>query len=98
MSEDLIRWEEHQPENSPRLVIVASGDANKLEADSRQFKSLYLQDIEFEVGPRFGTKSTPSAVLIDRGGRIASTIAMGLPNAMALLGVRKAALPIASPS
>lgn len=96
MSEDVMRWEEKPPKGAPRLVFVASGDAENIENESRNFKSRFLHDREFEVGPLFGTGSTPSAVLIDRDGRIASIVGMGLPNVLALAGIKKVELPIAS--
>ena len=77
-------------------MFVASGDAESIENASRNFKSRFLQDLEFDVAPLFGTKSVPSAVLIDRDGRIASIVAVGLPNVLALTGIKKVELPIAS--
>lgn len=96
LSEDVKRWEEKPPKGAPRLVFVASGDAESIENASRNFKSRFLQDLEFDVAPLFGTKSVPSAVLIDRDGRIASIVAVGLPNVLALTGIKKVELPIAS--
>ena len=96
MSEDLTRWEEKPPKGAPRLLFVASGDPENIETASRNFKSRFLHDREFEVGPLFGTNSTPSAVLIDRDGKIASIVGMGLPNVLALMGIKKVELPIAS--
>ena len=94
---DLITWEENPPKNAPHLVFVAAGDAETLEADSKRFTSQYMRDPDLDVGERFGTKSTPSAVIIGRDGRIASTIAFG-PEIWALLGARKAKLPVVSVS
>ena len=96
MSDDVLSWEQKPPKNAPHLVIVASGDAESVEAESKRFTSRYVRDLKSEVSNSFGTGSTPSAVLIDRDGRIASTIAVGLPNALALLGARKATLPVVS--
>lgn len=96
MSPDVTRWEEKPPKGAPRLVFVASGDAEQIEEASRNFKSRFLHDPEFGVAPLFGTSSTPSAVLIDRDGRIASIVGVGLPNVLALAGIRKVELPVAS--
>jgi peroxiredoxin/uncharacterized membrane protein YphA (DoxX/SURF4 family) len=96
MSEDLTRGEEKPPKGAPRLVFVASGDTENIENASRSFKSRFLHDQEFEVGPLFGTNLTPSAVLIDRDGRIASIVGRGLPNVLALAGIKRVELPIAS--
>lgn len=98
MTEDLKIWEENPPKGAPSLVILASGNMEAVKAQAADFKSLFLLDPEFDVGPLFGTNSTPSAVLIDGVGRIASTLAIGDRNVLALAGVRKAALPIVSSS
>jgi len=97
MSDDLISWEENPPKHAPRLVIVATGEADRFEADSKRFTSRYVRDLNSEIGLSFGTNVTPSAVIIGRDGRIASTIAMG-PDTLALLGARKAKLPVVSAS
>ena len=96
LSEDVTRWEEKPPKGAPRLVFVASGDADAIEEASRNFKSRFLHDREHEVAPLFGTGSVPSAVLIDRDGRIASIVEVGSPGVLALAGARKVELPIAS--
>jgi hypothetical protein len=93
MSEDLVRWETNPPKGAPKLVLIASG---KLEDLREEFRSLILLDPDFDVGPLFGSRSTPSAVLIDSDGRIASSLATGARNILALAGVRKVELPIAS--
>ena len=51
-----------------------------------KFQSLILSDPEFDVAPLFGSASTPSAVLIDEDGRIASEVAHGPLYVMALAG------------
>jgi peroxiredoxin len=96
LSEDIRRWEQSPPNGAPRLVFVASGDAEKIVDASRTFRSRFLHDREHEVSPLFGTSAVPSAVLIDRDGRIASVTGVGLPNVLALAGIRKVELPIAS--
>ena len=96
LSEDIRTWEEKPAKRAPRLVFVASGDAEKIEDASRTFKSRFLHDRESNVGHLFGTSAVPSAVLIDRDGRIASVAGIGLPNVLALAGIHKVELPIAS--
>jgi len=96
LSEDIRTWEEKPTKRAPRLVFVASGDAEKIEDASRTFKSRFLHDRESNVGHLFGTSAVPSAVLIDRDGRIASVAGIGLPNVLALAGIHKVELPIAS--
>lgn len=96
MSADLMRWEENPPKGAPQLVFVASGDAQRAKAASENYKSRFLHDSDSQLGPLLGTRSTPSAVLIDREGRIASSVATGSTNVLALAGVHKVATPIAS--
>ena len=90
MLDDLRDWEENPPAGSPKLVLVASGEVEDTKALNEDFKSLTLLDPAFEIGPLFGTKYTPSAILIDGEGRVASSLAIGDPNVRALIGLRKA--------
>ncbi len=96
LSEDIKRWEENPPKGAPRLAIIATGSAEAVKTKTRGIKSLILHDPQFSLGPIFGTNSTPSAVLIDDEGKVASSLAEGGPNVMTLAGVRKVELPIAS--
>lgn len=96
MSEALRRWERHPPTGSPRLVFIASGAPERIRVERRRFKSLFLSDPEFDLDTMFGATSTPSAILIDRDGRIASKMATGLPNVLAMIGVRRTELPVAT--
>ena len=90
MLDDLKLWEANPPAGSPKLALVASGEVEDTKALNEDFKSLTLLDPAFEIGPLFGTKYTPSAILIDGDGRIASSLAIGDPNVRALVGLRKA--------
>jgi len=94
LSLDLRAWEDRPPKGAPNLVIIASGDEGDIRAKGRDFKSLILVDPEFDIGPVLGSNSTPSAILIDGAGRIASSLAIGERNILALAGIRKATLPI----
>jgi hypothetical protein len=92
MVEDLRRWEQDPPSQAPRLVFVSSGDPEESKAESSRFQSQFLIDPELETGLLFGTHLTPSAVLIDRDGRIASGPTPGRAIIFALAGVRKASV------
>ncbi len=94
MADDLRRWEAKP--NSTRLVFIASGAAADVQRERARFKSLFLHDAEFDIAPLFGANGTPSAVLLDATGRIASSLAVGEQNILALLGIRKFALPVAN--
>ncbi len=95
MAEDIRRWEANPPAGAPRIVFISSGEAVDVKAESGKFKSPFLHDQEFDIGPMFGAKGTPSGILIDAEGRIASSVAVGEKNILALLGVRKVELPVA---
>jgi peroxiredoxin len=86
---DLRSLEESAPSDRPTLVFIASGDVNDTKGLNKDFKSRTLLDPSFEIGPVFGTKFTPSAILIDGKGRIASSLAIGDHNVRALVGLRK---------
>jgi thiol-disulfide isomerase/thioredoxin len=90
--EDLKRWEAEPPKGAPKIVFLNSGfDQDKREG----FSSQMLIDQDFDIGPLFGTNGTPSAILIDGEGRIASSMATGATNILALAGVRRRELPLA---
>lgn len=93
--DDLLAWEEHPPVGAPRLVFVACGEIEDVESVNKHFRSLTLHDPAFDIAPLFGTKFTPSAILIDEEGRIASSLATGSENVRALVGLPKAELPVA---
>ena len=86
MADELRRWEANRPEGAPELIIITSSrDQGSIMKDD-EFQSLILSDPEFDVAPVFGSASTPSAVLIDEDGRIASEVAHGPLYVMALAG------------
>ena len=92
MADDLIRWETKP--NGTQLVFISSGEAVTVKKESDRFRSLFLHDAEFDIAPMFGASGTPSAVLLDSTGRIASSLAVGEQNILALLGIRKIVLPV----
>jgi peroxiredoxin len=96
MFDDLQRWEASPPNGAPRLVYIASGNLEEARGKHQGLKSITLLDEDFDIGPLFGTNSTPAAVMIDAEGRIASSLAKGSRNILPLIGVRKIGLPIAS--
>ncbi len=85
LAEDLRRWEAEPPRNAPRLLVVSSGSIQ----DNRAlgFQSTVVLDEGFAIGKAFGARGTPSAILVDAEGRIASTVAVGARDVLALAGV-----------
>jgi len=96
MADDIARWEANPPRRAPRLVFVSSGSAEAVRAESIRFTSRFLHDPELSVGALFGTGATPSAVLVDADGMIASAVESGRVNVLALAGARKLAVQAAS--
>ena len=83
MLDDLKTWETERPAGSPRALVVSTGtvDANK----EQGIASTVILDEGFATGRAFGVSGTPSAVLVDENGRIASAPAVGGPRVMAML-------------
>jgi peroxiredoxin len=84
MLPDLKEWEATSPEDAPRLVVVSAGseEANK----EMGLASLVLLDQSFATGQAFGASGTPSAVLVDAEGKVASEVAVGAPAVLELAG------------
>ena len=75
MTEDLKLWEKKAAKAATEVVIISSGTA---EANAKQgFRSRIVLDQNFSAGKVFGATGTPSAVLLDDEGRIASKVAVG---------------------
>jgi len=87
MLPDLKEWEANRPEGAPQLLVVSAGalKANK----EMGLSSTVVLDQEFAVGRAFGASGTPSAVLVDKSGKIASELAVGAPAVLELAGARQ---------
>ena len=85
MLEDLKEWERHPPKGAPRLLVFSAGAVEANEAMG--LRSPVVLDQEFAVGRAFGASGTPSAVLLDAEGRVASEVAVGAPAVLALAGI-----------
>ncbi len=48
--------------------------------------SIVLLDQSFSIGPRFGVSGTPSAILLDADGRLASPVVVGAHSVLELAG------------
>lgn len=91
---ELKAWDGAPPAGAPRLLLVAGGseEANR----ALGFRAPVLLDATFDTGRAFGAHGTPSAVLIDAQGRIASTVATGGSSVMALLNRDSLTIPTAN--
>ena len=83
----LKEWEVEAIEGAPRLLVVSAGteEANK----AMGLTSPVLLDQNFATGRAFGASGTPSAVLVDAEGKVASEVAVGAPAVMELAGADK---------
>jgi thiol-disulfide isomerase/thioredoxin len=88
MLPDLKEWENDAPERAPKLLFVSAGT----EAANREMglSSTVVLDKSFAVGQAFGASGTPSAVLVDAQGNVASEVAVGAPGVLELAGSRQA--------
>ncbi|MFN8592881.1 MAG: redoxin domain-containing protein [Thermomicrobiales bacterium] len=80
---DLKEWETSRGDTAPQLVLISTGaaDANR----AHGLSSTILLDQGFSTGEKFGASGTPSAILIDADGNVASDLAVGGPDVMSLL-------------
>jgi peroxiredoxin len=88
MLDDLKAWEARPPEGAPQLLIVSAGTAEANRAMG--LRAPVLLDQGFTTGRAFGVLGTPSAVLVDAQGNIASQVAAGAPSVLALAGYNPA--------
>jgi methylamine dehydrogenase accessory protein MauD len=82
MLDDLRSFERSPPPSAPRLLFISSGSAGENEAQG--LRAPFALDTAFAAGAAFGTTGTPSAILVDRNARVASGLAVGAPQVMAL--------------
>ena len=75
MMPDLKEWEAAPPHGAPGLLVVSDGTVEENEAIG--IRSPVVLDHTYAVSDAFGVKGTPSAVLVDAEGRIASEMALG---------------------
>lgn len=83
LESEVKAWEASRGTGAPQLVVVSTGTAEANRAHG--FTSTILLDQGFQTGSTFGASGTPSAVLIDTDGKVASSVAVGGPNVMNLL-------------
>jgi peroxiredoxin len=77
MLDELRRWEESELQGTPRLLLISTGSVEDNKAMG--LRAPILLDQTFSAGSAFGTTGTPSAILVDHDGKIASELALGAP-------------------
>jgi methylamine dehydrogenase accessory protein MauD len=84
MLPDLQRFAESPPGDAPSIVVVSTGELQQNR--DMGLRSPVLLDGAFATASAFGATGTPSAVLVDEEGRVASGIAVGAPAVLELMG------------
>ena len=84
MLPDLRRAEAAATTETPNLLLISTGDAARNR--TMALRAPILLDVAFAAASEFGATGTPSAVLVDDHGLIASQIAAGAPEVLALVG------------
>jgi hypothetical protein len=83
MLDDLKAYEKSRGRNSPAIVVISKGPSELNQ--SMDLESTILLDDSFTAGMACGVRGTPSALLIDENGNVASPVAVGASNIMSLL-------------
>jgi peroxiredoxin len=86
MHDRLMAWETTSNGDTPRLVVVSSGDRERTRAD--RFHSTVLIDSKFAAGDAFGAHGTPMAVMLTSDGHVGSRVAAGAEAVLAMAGGR----------
>jgi len=87
MLPDLKESEDNPPEGAPKLVVVSAG--TRAENKEMGLRSTVVLNQEFAAGRAEGASGTPSAVLVDANGKIASEVAVGAPAVLELAGAKQ---------
>jgi peroxiredoxin len=82
MMPDVQEFEAAPPEGAPNLLVVSDGTVEENEAMG--FSSPVVLDNDYAVSDAFGAGGTPSAVLVDAEGRIASEVVVGAKGVLEL--------------
>jgi len=82
MLDDVRAFDRSAATGAPRLLLVSTGSA--AENEELALQAPIALDPDFTAGSAFGMTGTPSAVLVDRHGTIASEPAVGATEVMAL--------------
>jgi len=84
MLDDLKDFKANPPEGAPKILIVSRGalEGNK----ALGLRSPVLTDEQMTIFGAFGTYGTPTAVLVDERGNVASGVAEGAQAVLALAG------------
>jgi len=82
MLDELRRWDANRNGNAPGLVLLSAGSTQ--DNTAMGLSCPIILDRNFAVGQLFGATGTPSAVLLDTDGAVASQVAAGREQMMTL--------------
>lgn len=92
----LREWEDTQESADPQLLLVSTADAAK-NRELGLTSPIVLED-GMATGARFGARGTPTGVLMDASGRVATSAAVGGQAIMELLDATRAESLLAEPA
>jgi peroxiredoxin len=88
MLPDLKDWEENRSNGAPELILISIGT---VEANQKMgLRSPVLLDAQSRLRGQFRGSATPSGVLVDADGKIASELVVGAADVFALVGIANA--------
>ncbi len=85
MLDSLRRWDASRSDDPPKLLLISTGDDETNRA--LLLSSPVVLDQSFLLARSMGVAGTPSAILIDESGHVASEVAVGEPGIWRLVGV-----------
>jgi thiol-disulfide isomerase/thioredoxin/uncharacterized membrane protein YphA (DoxX/SURF4 family) len=88
LAPDLLTYEQRADPGQPRLIVLSREDPGT------QLESTVVLDWTGELNAHFGSPGTPSALLVDQSGRVASSLVSGTPAVRSLLGIPAAPAPV----
>jgi methylamine dehydrogenase accessory protein MauD len=80
-------WELEKGADAPQLLVVSTGEVK--ENKEQGFRSPVVIDKDYVIGRVYGSAGTPSALLVDARGNIASEIAVGAEAVFQLAGIKR---------
>ncbi|GAC1349544.1 MAG: hypothetical protein NVSMB27_23690 [Ktedonobacteraceae bacterium] len=94
MLRELKAWETRRPKDAPQVLVISRG--NLTENRNLGLRTTILHDPDFTVPSLFQANATPSAVLIDEEGIVASKVVTGGPDVIKLIKTTRARVKAAT--
>lgn len=87
MLDDLRNWESNRNAGEPELLLLSSGESDAHR--QMNLRAPIILDDTHKIAEKLGMTGTPSAVVIDENGKIASEVVVGADRIWTLLGKKK---------